>query len=104
MRRTLTLALAVGLVLTTIPVAGAQLVGNNSTVEVPEPVNQSASFDVTVGDDGSTSITVSTTGELSNESVTVGTPSPMQVVNDVGDLLLSLCDTVVGLLGPYTCT
>lgn len=103
MRRTLTLVLAVGLVLMTIPAAGAQLGDDNTSVELPEPVNQSASVDVDVNDDGSTTITLATTGEMSNESVTVGTPSPTDVVNDVGDLVISLCNTVVGLLGPFRC-
>lgn len=111
MQRTLSLFLAVGLALTTIPLAGAQVADPTVTAETTQPVNQTTTVSVTVDGDGTTVVSLSTSGELANASQAATLPDdvvsllPLGIVpDDPAGYVIDLCNAIVGIVGPYRCS
>lgn len=100
MDRKLGMLLAVALLsVSLVPTASAQLVDESVEITIPEPVNQTTKVSIVVGDDGTTTLTVIEEGNVSNETVQSTVPeAALDLVNDVVDLVIYLCDTAVGAL------
>lgn len=90
----LSLALAASLLaLPVVPAASAQFAEESLAVSTPGPVNQTANATVTVADDGDTILTVTTSGDATNETREV------TVIEDPFQTVFETCNAVLGLVG-----
>lgn len=115
MRRTWALLGAFCIATMTVPLSAAQLADPEVSVGSSEPVNQTTTVSVVANQDGTTTVTVTTQGEVVNETASVTVPNDavtivdqivsliLGLVSDAFDLVISLCNTIVGLLGNFKC-
>lgn len=111
MERSLPVLVALSLVLMAVPHSVGQLADPEANVSSSEPVNQSTTVSVVADDDGTSEITLTTEGELANETASLTVPDDALalvdhvigivdgLVSDAVDLVIAICDAVAGIFG-----
>lgn len=106
MGRKLPMVLAVALVcVLLVPTASAETADESAEVTIPAPANQTTTVSVVVADDGTTTLTVTEEGNVTNESVQVSLPNDVfglvsdveELASDIVDLIIEVCDFIINL-------